>query len=980
MSPLRSPTPSHPLQRAWHAHELLRLRSSSDQLRAGAALRAGRVDPNPHQIEAVRFALERLPEGGAVLADEVGLGKTIEAGLVAAQRLAEGAQRILLLAPKPLIGQWRQELETLFGLHPREGVEAWGPPGVVLLGREAATSGRGLQALLEGPEPDLLIVDEAHEIFSGLHQRFDKAGLYLPESSKAARAGALYEWLRSSDTPVLLLTATPVQNSLLELWSLAQYIDRSGTCLGTLPTFRTLFSADSRDRALANEAEPELRRRLREVVQRTLRRQAQEFLPQPFVDRHARTLNYRLSDAEKALSDDVSDYLLTPRLAAFGGRARRLLLIGFHRRMASSRRALAQSLDMLERRLQGMLSGQKDERLEVELQRLAVDVEPGEDGPLEEDEATTPMSEAEIRAELVRVQNLASRARGLEGDAKLEALRGALGWVVRDRSGGSGSGKMVIFTESLATQAYLHEALLEEAWLQPEDITLFNGSNQGARAREALERWQSETQSGVPVAERPHPDVALRLALVHELKTRSKVLIASEAGAKGLNLQFCETVVNYDLPWNPQRIEQRIGRCHRYGQTRSVTVINFVAENNEAETLLFEILQTKLDLFEQVLGASDQVLGVGLASALGSELEASLREIHERARTRDEIVAAMRALRDQLSSRREAFEKAHQRTSALIDSTFDEGLRSVFRGHAGLLGAPLGALDEKMQAVLEDYLGSLGVAFERGEDAGGAYLRVEAHPGLPEGFETGFEVGLGAHRGRATLHLGHPLLDAARASAAAGLEAAPSALELKPEGSEWDDWRGKRARAALVQMVLHGYERVDVFVPVVVFEGASEALPEAIARGLLSAPMTETEALGVEVDDVDFEDMLEARVQEAALPVEAAEGERHARRVARLERAMDERCRVLGRQLKDLHAQTERLREERDAASGSARRAELEARVARSEAAQDEVRSELERLRIREDEDYRRLRARDLARRFEPPVPQRLFDVELWVR
>ncbi len=100
----------------------------------------------------------------------------------------------------------------------------------------------------------------------------------------------------------------------------------------------------------------------------------------------------------------------------------------------------------------------------------------------------------------------------------------------------------------------------------------------------------------------------MRLALVHEFRTRSKVLVCTEAGAKGLNLQFCETVINYDLPWNPQRIEQRIGRCHRYSQQRDVTVVNFIARDNEAHRLTFEILSQKLDLFGRVLDASDVVL------------------------------------------------------------------------------------------------------------------------------------------------------------------------------------------------------------------------------------------------------------------------------------------------------------------------------------------------------------------------------------
>src|SRR5262249_49603244 len=143
---------------------------------------------------------------------------------------------------------------------------------------------------------------------------------------------------------------------------------------------------------------------------------------------------------------------------------------------------------------------------------------------------------------------------------------------------------------------------------------------------------------------KPSCDVVVRLALVHEFRTRSKVLVCTEAGAKGLNLQFCETVINYDLPWNPQRIEQRIGRCHRYSQQRDVTVVNFIACDNEGQKLTFDILSKKLDLFGKVLDVSDTVLHEPridapeiAVSAFSVELEGDLRSIYSRSRSLEEI-------------------------------------------------------------------------------------------------------------------------------------------------------------------------------------------------------------------------------------------------------------------------------------------------------------------------------------------------------
>src|SRR5216684_7498915 len=178
-------TAPHPIQRRYLAEQLVRLRRADEQQRYAASQRQGRIDPNPHQIEAVIFALARIREGGCILADEVGLGKTIEAGLVIAQLMAEGARRVLLVAPKPLIGQWRQELFQLFDIQAREGeprVGGFDGEGVFLLGREAAGSEKGRDALLSSEVFDLCVIDEAHEVFAGLYRRFDKFGEYEDEA------------------------------------------------------------------------------------------------------------------------------------------------------------------------------------------------------------------------------------------------------------------------------------------------------------------------------------------------------------------------------------------------------------------------------------------------------------------------------------------------------------------------------------------------------------------------------------------------------------------------------------------------------------------------------------------------------------------------------------------------------------------------------------------------------------------------------
>src|SRR5215213_8563431 len=348
--------PLHPFNLRMLAEELTRIRRPDDRERYAASQRQAKIDPNPHQIDAVIFALRRLREGGCILADEVGLGKTIEAGLVIAQSRAEGAQRVLLIVPKSLIGQWQNELLNLFGIQAQETQANFTAPGVYLVGREFAGSERGAEQLGACATFDLVAIDEAHEIFAGLHKRYDRDGIYDETSEDALMAHRVRGFLRSA--PVLLLTATPMQNSLAELWSLVQYVEPTGTLLGDINTFREVFCADD-DRTLVPGQEHELQRRLGMVLQRTLRRQAQEFLDRPFTHRRCRLYEYKMSDDERSLYDDVTEYLLQPTLHAFAGSQRRLLLIGFHRRMASSIPELAASLENVAARLRRLDAGHR---------------------------------------------------------------------------------------------------------------------------------------------------------------------------------------------------------------------------------------------------------------------------------------------------------------------------------------------------------------------------------------------------------------------------------------------------------------------------------------------------------------------------------------------------------------------------------------------------------------------------------------------
>src|SRR5690606_37452559 len=193
----------------------------------------------------------------------------------------------------------------------------------------------------------------------------------------------------------------------------------------------------------------------------------------------------------------------------------------------------------------------------------------------------------------------------IEHNAKGQALLKALGVAFAKAEELGAAQKAIIFTESRRTQAYLLRVLADSPYA--DGIVLFNGTNTDQRSREIYARWIERHKGSDRVTGSRTAD--MRSALVDYFREEGRIMIATEAGAEGINLQFCSLVVNYDLPWNPQRVEQRIGRCHRYGQKHDVVVVNFLNRKNQADQRVYELLSEKFQLFEGVFGASDEVLG-----------------------------------------------------------------------------------------------------------------------------------------------------------------------------------------------------------------------------------------------------------------------------------------------------------------------------------------------------------------------------------
>jgi superfamily II DNA or RNA helicase len=957
------------------AEDLVRIRRPDDRERYAAAQRQARIDPNPHQIDAVIFALRRLREGGCILADEVGLGKTIEAGLVIAQSRAEGAQRILLIVPKSLIGQWQGELLNLFGIQARENEANFFAPGVYLVGREFAGSERGAIPLGAVPPFDLAVIDEAHEIFAGLHKRYGRDGVYDESSDEALMAHRVRGFLRS--TPVLLLTATPMQNSLAELWGLVQYVEPTGTLLGDIATFRKVFCSED-DRTLVPGQEHELKRRLAMVQRRTLRRQAQEFLDRPFTQRRCRLYEYAMSDAERSLYDDVTGYLLEPSLYAFAGRQRRLLLIGFHRRMASSIDALAASLENVAARLRRLQAGLRSDDTVINVLR---DLEDEDESEESSEEPIPPIDRVALAAELVRVEDFVARARSLPNDAKARSFQEAIKVMLDLGRDGRGSGKAVVFTESITTQEYLRTLLLAIG-LGEDDITLFRGVNDHERAQQALERWKQEESARFPSGIRPSREVAVRLALVHEFRTRSKVLVCTEAGAKGLNLQFCETVINYDLPWNPQRIEQRIGRCHRYSQQRDVTVVNFIARDNEALRLTFEILSQKLDLFGRVLDASDHVLHEPrtdtpelLVSALSVEFESDLRSIYSRSRTLDEVTREIAALRDKISERRDAFEREYERTSQIIESRFDENVRRVFKRLREDLPRSLADLDRDIADLVDGYLTTRAVAYRRSDEAGRVVFDLALGATLPVEVGDGRRFATGDARALTeaeALNLSHPLVRAAIAHAQTWSGSDSVQLQLLPGSSpELKALAGKVGLLCVVLVDYVGFEPVQRLVAAAVVAGTP--IDPSIAAKLVRLQATDGPPLKFPMETQWLDDAIDESVFVDQREVEEGEQKHFEEAIGQLERFVEDKILVCRRERASIAGKLRTARARRDEIVGSSARDRIEAEIVRLATKDESLERRIGALESREDEVYRRWHDEYHQLRYRVPTVTRLF-------
>ena len=629
----------------YFANELTKRCPSDSIEKLAGALSDAQVDLNPHQIEAALFAFRSPLSKGAILADEVGLGKTIEAGLLLAQKWAERKRKLLVIVPSNLRKQWSQEMADKFFL-----------PSVILENKtfnEFVKKGNlnpfnqdeiiiCSYQFIKTKDPyvrqtpwDLVIVDEAHRL----------RNVYKPNNKIAnAIKNAIEPYQKA------LLTATPLQNSLLELFGLVSIID--DYAFGDLKSFKAKFT-----RITDDEDFSDLKERLKPICKRTLRKQVLEYIN--YTNRHAIVQEFSPTDEEQQLYDMVSDYLQKSNLYALPSSQRQLMTLILRKLLASSTYAISDTFLGLANKLEiaakeaepvnGIPQGIEENYEEIDELIDEWDDE-SENEPSKEKEPLTPNQLVELKEELVSLRKFHELAQSIKKNSKGEVLltalrRGFMTSMEAQKVQGAEKlqQKAIIFTESRRTQEYLYN-ILEQTEFKGE-VVLFNGSNNDQKSKEIYQSWVAKNAGTDKVSGSPTADK--RAALVEYFRDEAKIMIATEAAAEGINLQFCNLLVNYDLPWNPQRIEQRIGRCHRYGQKFDVVVVNFLNKKNAADVRVYQLLDEKFRLFNGVFGASDEVLG---AVESGVDFEKRIASIYQKCRSTEQIAFEFDSLQKELET------------------------------------------------------------------------------------------------------------------------------------------------------------------------------------------------------------------------------------------------------------------------------------------------------------------------------------------
>ncbi len=583
----------------------------------------------PHQVEAALRVLS-ASRPRFLIADEVGLGKTIEAGLILKElKLKHGYKKILIVVPSPLMAQWQQELKTKFaedftilnGDMLRRG-NPFAQGSQFLVSVDLAKDERYRELFLQ-QNFDLVVFDEAHRL--------------RRDANTVTQAWQFAHAISEQVDGLLLLSATPFRGKLEEIFFLIQLIDPD--ILGPLATFQTQFAEDAS--LLKDRLSPVVIRRRKIDVG-------------GFTKRFAKTVKIELDRDEREFYDKMTEYVRYEfnKALSRGENLKSFIMIVFQKLLDSSPYALMKALEGRRARLEGIYFRVMHEIAESEDVAEAVREYQEEEG-FDESGMINPQ---ELRQEIQHLTHLATLGRRIRTDSKLKQLKKTL-----KTMRGMGHEKFVIFTQFKSTLEYLTHNLTGYK------VIGFHGGLNFEQKEDAIKKFFTEAD----------------------------ILICTEAGGEGRNLQIAACLINYDLPWSPLKLEQRIGRIHRFGQTRDVHIVNFACRDTVAERVL-EVLEEKIRLFENALGPSDTLLGVfeseykfarSLMAFLGAkktrrehneELERSLFLAKENLRNVDRLLST-----EHMSFNLAAFSQALSSEAMRLSG---EELRSLITDYAALQG------------------------------------------------------------------------------------------------------------------------------------------------------------------------------------------------------------------------------------------------------------------------------------------------------
>lgn len=701
-----------------------------------AGLSNARIEPNLHQIYIAHLVTNKV-QPRMILADEVGLGKTIEAGLILKELRARGvADRVLVVCPASLQYQWQTELRTKFNesfeimdaaawryLSHGGKVNPFTERDNIICSLPFAANDRTKpprpEQILEA-EWDLVIFDEAHRV------RRSRQGGHKVSTTKAYE---MADDLKDLTDGLLLLTATPMQLHPFELYSLIELVEPGmypnfaaydrrrtelpelNTLMRSLKTWRTLDEGEKTvvverhgDRLRSAGGVTEIARldddAIREGVMDALvdqhplagamvRNRKAEL--GGFAGREAKSVLVELTDEELELYEDIATYLREEYNSAVAAKSTAIgfLMVTYQKMLASSSWAIHQSLTRRAAKLRQQLSGKKTTTKAPSAQALEELLDEEEPSTLYE--ALADVEEGEVRDEalkyeIARIEDLVQRL-GKVDDSKASQLLDTLDTIYANNA----DEKVVIFTQFKATQEHLRRQISANY-----SVSCFHGGLNAEEKEEAIRRFRSDTQ----------------------------VLISTEAGGEGRNLQFAHVLVNYDLPWNPMKVEQRIGRLDRIGQKRTVFIYNLACAGTIEERVLL-VLDQRIQLFTESVGSLDPILG-DVETELSSLVMGQI----------DRFDAVFEHLAEDLGKRAR---HAQENERLLADFVLDRA--SLRRDQANaLLGEDALATHKDLAAYVEDALAYHGGVLQPHVDGGQV---VSLSPNLA----TRLRVGAGSKRG-----------------------------------------------------------------------------------------------------------------------------------------------------------------------------------------------------------------------------------------